>query len=182
MEALFPRWTNSVAGASVAGVVAVLAAVPVLAMTLVRSPWITSVGETVEQPVQFDHRHHVRDDGISCLYCHFEAERSRYAGVPPTSVCMGCHGQIYTDAPLLAPVRESALRGEPIPWRQIHVLPDFVFFDHGSHVLRGVDCSHCHGAVETMPQVVRVAPLTMRWCLDCHRENGGPTTCSACHR
>jgi hypothetical protein len=151
-------------------------------MGFVRSPYVTHQGESPEQPVDFDHRHHVRDDGIGCLYCHWEAETTRFAGVPPTSVCMGCHAQIRTESPLLDPVRASAYGGGPIRWRRVHDLPDFVFFDHSSHVSQGVDCAECHGDVSSMAAVVRVQPLTMRWCLSCHRDHGATTSCTACHR
>jgi hypothetical protein len=95
---------------------------------------------------------------------------------------MGCHAQIRTESPLLAPLRASAFSGVPVRWRRVHDLPDFVFFDHGSHVHRGVDCAECHGDVSGMAGVERVAPLTMQWCVGCHRERGASTTCTACHR
>jgi hypothetical protein len=123
----------------------------------------------VEQPVEFDHRHHVRDDGIDCRYCHENAERSNYAGVPPTSRCMDCHAQVWTRAALLEPVRRSAAQALPIRWRRVHRLPDFVYFDHAAHTARGVGCASCHGRVDQMAKVVQQAPLTMAWCLDCHR-------------
>jgi hypothetical protein len=83
---------------------------------------------------------------------------------------MGCHGQIWNESPLLEPVRRSFFSGEPIPWRRVHVLAQFVFFNHRVHVGRGVGCVSCHGPVDTMPQVFPIAPLTMGWCLDCHRD------------
>jgi hypothetical protein len=124
----------------------------------------------VQQPVPFDHRHHVRDDGIDCLYCHYEAPRSKFAGVPPTSVCMGCHGQVWQESDRLAPLRASWFDGEPLHWRHVHRLPDFVYFDRSAHVGHGVGCVECHGRVDQMAAVYAVAPLTMQWCLDCHRD------------
>jgi hypothetical protein len=111
----------------------------------------------------------VQDDGIDCGYCHYDAERSRYAGVPPTEVCMGCHSQIWNQSPLLATVRASMFQGSPIVWNRVHQLPDFVQFEHAPHLGKGIGCVSCHGRLDTMAQVYAVAPLTMQWCLDCHR-------------
>lgn len=182
MQALFPRWSNSVARGVLASGAAGLVGFPALCMGLVRTPWITHVGQELDQPIPFDHRHHVRDDGIACLYCHWEAERTRFAGIPPTVVCMGCHAQIRTEAPALDPLWASANTGQPIRWRRVHDLPDFVFFDHSSHIHRGVDCTVCHGDVSGMASVVRVSPLTMQWCLSCHRSHGASVDCATCHR
>jgi cytochrome c7-like protein len=135
----------------------------------VRTPWNTGQFAPVAQPVQFDHRHHVVDDQIDCVYCHAGAETTALAGVPATDVCMGCHVQIWQDSPLLETVRRSYFSGEPIAWQRVHRLPDFVYFNHSVHVRRGVGCASCHGRVDQMARVYQVAPLTMDWCLDCHR-------------
>jgi len=140
-----------------------------LLMVYMRTPYITKVGVPVGQPVMFDHRHHVVDDGIDCRYCHYTVEKERSAGMPPTSLCMNCHNQIWNSSPLLAPVRESYFTGKPIEWRRVHVLPDFVYFDHSIHVNKGVGCVSCHGRVDQMAQTEKAEPLTMIWCLDCHR-------------
>src|SRR4051812_37211066 len=107
MEPLFPRWTNSLARASLVVVALAGIGLPVLGMAEVRAPWMTREGRASEQPVAFDHRHHVRDDAIDCLYCHVDATRSRYAGIPSTDVCMGCHAQVWNESAMLAPVRAS---------------------------------------------------------------------------
>jgi hypothetical protein len=138
-------------------------------MAWVRSPQVTGQFEPVSQPVMFDHRHHVSDAAIDCRYCHSGAENTRYAGVPPTSVCMGCHGQVWNDSPLLAPVQESWFQERPIAWNRVHRLPSFVYFDHSIHLHKGVGCVECHGRVDEMALVEQIAPLTMEWCLDCHR-------------
>ncbi|MBX3187872.1 MAG: cytochrome c3 family protein [Labilithrix sp.] len=142
---------------------------PALAIAWARTPYATGQNEPPPQPVKFDHRHHVRDDGIDCLYCHAEAQIAPRAGVPSTATCMGCHAQIWSDSPNLALVRASYFGGEPIVWRRVTTMPDFVFFDHSIHLAKGVGCVTCHGRVDEMAQVYAVAPLTMRWCLDCHR-------------
>ena len=128
-----------------------------------------AVGTPVEQVVPFSHKHHVGDDGIDCRYCHTSVETSAFAGIPPTHTCMTCHSQLFTQEPVLAPVVQSLRSGKPIRWKRIHDLPDFVYFNHGIHVAKGVGCEECHGRVDRMPLTWRVAPLTMQWCLDCHR-------------
>ncbi len=128
-----------------------------------------AVGEPLPQPIPFSHKHHVADDGIDCRYCHTTVETQAAAGLPSTMVCLSCHSQLYADQPLLAQLQRSAATGEPIAWRRLHQLPDFVFFDHSVHVARGVACIECHGRIDQMPLTWRAAPLQMRWCLDCHR-------------
>jgi hypothetical protein len=183
VKALFPRWTNSVVPAALLATGATVAGVPALTMAWVRTPWVTRVGVPVDQPVEFDHRHHVRDDGIQCEYCHATAERSPYAGIPSTDVCMGCHSQIWDDSPLLEPVAASAWSGRPIEWQRVAILPDFVYFRHDGHLAAGVPCESCHGAVDEMPKVWAATSFAMGWCLDCHREHrGAPTDCDGCHR
>jgi hypothetical protein len=153
----------------VAAVAAALA-VPTAMMLWVRTPYVTKEDEPVEQPIAFDHRHHVRDEGIDCLYCHSDAARAKAAGVPPTALCMHCHAQVWQRAERLAPVRASFFDDRPIHWRRVHQLPDFVYFDHSAHVSHGVGCVECHGRIDLMAAVHPVAPLTMKWCLDCHRD------------
>jgi hypothetical protein len=159
-------WLRSSIAALIA---AVLLGVPGVLMGWVRSPLHTRVGEAIDQPVEFDHRHHVRDDAIDCKFCHYDVTRAPTAGVPETALCMGCHAQIWSDSPLLEPVRESYFSGRPIEWRRVHDLPDFVFFNHSIHVKKGVGCESCHGRVDQMSRVHAVASLHMGWCLDCHR-------------
>jgi predicted CXXCH cytochrome family protein len=192
VPALFPPWSNTPYRIAIAFVALTLVAAIAAPILLVRTPYSTQQFRPVGQPVEFDHRHHVRDDGIDCRYCHPGAESQARAGIPATEVCVGCHGQIWNDSPLLAPVRESFATGTPIRWRRVHDLPDFVYFHHGVHTQAGVGCASCHGAVERMARVYRVAPMTMGWCLDCHRDPPGPadhgravtrlSTCTACHR
>jgi hypothetical protein len=123
----------------------------------------------IEQPVPFSHQHHVRDDGIDCRYCHASVETSPTAGIPPLETCMTCHSQLFTDAPVLAPLVAAYRSRKPLAWQRVHDLPDFVFFDHAIHVNKGVGCTTCHGPVDRMPLTWRVASLDMQWCLDCHR-------------
>jgi hypothetical protein len=170
MANLFPPGANTAFRVALAGALGGVVGTPALLMILVRSPLGTGEGELVPQPLQFDHRHHAGDEGIDCRYCHYEVERSAYAGVPPTSLCMGCHAQVWNRSPQLDPVRESVTRNVPIRWQRVNNLPDFVYFDHAIHVNKGVGCETCHGRVDRMAVVAQAAPLTMQWCLDCHRD------------
>jgi hypothetical protein len=134
------------------------------------SDYQSRVGWTVEQPIPFSHAHHVGGLGIDCRFCHSTVETSAHAGFPSTHVCMTCHSQIWTNAPMLAPVRASLASGRPLVWNRVSKLPDFVFFNHSIHIDRGVACVECHGRVDRMPLLARAYPFEMRFCLDCHRD------------
>jgi len=133
------------------------------------SSYATLVGWVRHQPVPFSHEHHVGALGIDCRYCHTTVETSASAGFPPTHVCMTCHSQVWTGAPMLAPVRQSLADNTPLRWNRVARLPDYVFFNHSIHVARGVPCVTCHGRVDKMPLMTRAHPFQMQWCLDCHR-------------
>jgi len=138
-----------------------------------RTKWERRVGMVIDQPVPFSHQHHVGGLGIGCLMCHSKVEAGWNAGLPPTYTCMTCHSQIWTNAQLLAPVRESLATGKPMFWGRVTNLPDYVYFPHSIHVAKGVGCSTCHGPVAEMPLMYKAKTMTMQWCLDCHR-NPGP--------
>jgi hypothetical protein len=125
--------------------------------------------DPVDQPVPFSHQHHVAEVGLDCRYCHTSVEESSFAGFPPTHTCMTCHSQLFRTTPMLAPVRNSLAQDKPMRWTRVHDLPDFAFFDHAVHIHKGIGCSSCHGQVDRMQLTAREKPLTMRWCLDCHR-------------
>lgn len=134
-----------------------------------RTPFYTNQAYPIQQPIQFDHRHHASDDGIDCRYCHNLVDRSYTAGIPSSERCMGCHAQIWNKSPLLEPVRASFFQDKPLVWKRVHTLPDFVYFNHAAHIGKGVGCRTCHGRVDQMPSIEQVAPLNMGWCLGCHR-------------
>ncbi len=138
----------------------------------VRSPMARGMQDPIEQPVQFDHRHHTRDEGIDCRFCHNTVDRSPHAGIPETQLCMNCHSQIWNQSPILEPVRRSFFEGKAIPWKKVNDVPDFVYFNHAIHVNKGVGCVTCHGRVDEMPAVEKAKTLTMSFCLDCHRDPG----------
>ncbi len=134
-----------------------------------RSPYVTSQYVAVDQPVQFSHEHHVSELGLDCRYCHTSVEVSSFAGIPPTETCMTCHSQIWRDSPMLAPIRDSLRKNEPVRWNRVHEVPDYAYFNHKVHVNKGVGCASCHGRVDKMPLIWKDQPLTMEWCLSCHR-------------
>lgn len=134
------------------------------------NPRTTDVGYMPVQPVPYSHALHVGQLGIDCRYCHSTVEVAAQAAIPPTQTCMNCHAKIRTQSPKLLPVRESYATGLPVRWKRVHDLPDFVFFNHSAHVSRGVGCVECHGRVDKMEVVYQQEPLSMAWCLDCHRD------------
>lgn len=134
-----------------------------------RSPYVTRVDTPLEQPVPFSHEHHVNELGIDCRYCHSSVDKSSNAGFPPTHTCMSCHSQIWSNSPLLEPVRESYEKNVPLKWQYLNKLPDFVFFNHSIHIKKGVSCNICHGPIQSMQMTARGKAFEMRWCLECHR-------------
>src|SRR5712672_505717 len=151
MPQIFHRSTNTMSRATIFGAVFVVAALGWVAMEIQRSPYVTYAGVRRPQPVPFSHQHHVSGLGLDCRYCHSSVETSSFAGIPPTHTCMSCHSQVWTDAPMLAPVRQSLATQKPLVWKRVNQLPDFVFFNHSIHVQKGIGCSTCHGRVDQMP-------------------------------
>lgn len=167
---IFPPSANSIAKAVIVGVVLLVAVLGAAGWEFYNSPYATRQHVVVVQPIPFSHEHHVGRLGIDCRYCHTSVEEDAFAGIPPTETCMNCHSQIWANQPMLAPVRESFRTGKPLVWHRVHNLADFVYFDHHVHVAKGVGCAECHGPIDSMPLTYQAAPLTMSWCLDCHRD------------
>lgn len=141
--------------------------------TLILLNWtdyVTGENRFVRQPVPFSHRHHTAEIGIDCRYCHTGVERSYAAGLPPTKTCMTCHSQLYDAQEMLAPIRASWVGGTRLDWNRVHDLADYAYFNHSTHVTNGIACTECHGAVGEMRLIRQVAPLSMGWCLECHRD------------
>ncbi|CAM4278497.1 c-type cytochrome [Zobellia roscoffensis] len=149
------------------------------------------------QPIHYSHRIHAGDNKIECKYCHSSARVSKTSGIPALNVCMNCHKSIYqvADETLEEGKREYGVdynkeikklyaavgwdeenqkytgESQPVKWVRIHNLPDFAYFNHSQHVsVAGIECQHCHGPVEEMEIMYQYAPLTMGWCVNCHRE------------
>ena len=169
MSQIFPKSANAAVRSTLFAVLTLVLFLGWVVFTLMRSSWVTKQSETVTQPIQFSHAHHVGGIGIDCRYCHTSVEKSSFAGIPPTKTCMNCHAQLWTDAPMLEPVRESYRTGKAIEWVRVHKVADFVYFNHSIHVKKGIGCVTCHGRVDQMPLTWRVNTLYMEWCLECHR-------------
>lgn len=169
MPQYFSKSANTIARFSLVAVITVVILVAWGGAMIVRSPYETLQNVPREQPVPFSHEHHVGGLGIDCRYCHTTVEYSSFANIPPTKVCMNCHSQMWAVSPELEPVRESYRTGVSIAWTRVHDLPEYVYFNHSIHVNKGVGCSTCHGRVDKMPLTWQAQPLTMEWCLDCHR-------------
>src|SRR5919202_4030572 len=169
MPQLFRPSSNTIAKVTIVSVISLVASTIAVAYIADRGPWSTSVALAPVQPIEFSHKHHVKDDGIDCRYCHTSVETSGFAGLPPTETCMTCHSQIWTTASATKPIRDSWQSGKSIEWVRVHDLPDFVYFNHSIHVNKGIGCSSCHGQVNNMPLMYQVASLQMEWCVQCHR-------------
>jgi hypothetical protein len=164
----FPEWTQRFL--PLVGLL--LAGGPVYLVTLVycgKSAEAVRIGYRPHQPVPYSHARHAGELGIDCRYCHNTVERAARAAIPPAATCMNCHTHILPADDRLKPVREAVEKGTPIRWVRVHDLPDYVYFNHSAHVTRGVGCESCHGRIDEMAEVYQAKPLTMSWCLECHR-------------
>ena len=168
MAVIFPRWSNLVPLAIVAGAPLIVGAA-VFGFTYWASPSYTDVGYAPKQPVPFSHQIHAGQLGMDCRYCHNTVEAASHAAVPPAGTCMNCHSVIKAEAEVLAPIRESFENDNPVEWVRVHMLPDYAYFDHSVHLAAGVGCQSCHGRIDQMKVVTQDQPLSMGWCLDCHR-------------
>src|SRR5579871_2499815 len=169
MPQIFHRSTNSISRITIILSVVLVSGLLFAAAELQRSPYYSWRGVSRVQPVPFSHQHHVGGLGLDCRYCHTSVETSNFAGIPPTKTCMNCHAQIWTNAPMLEPVRESYRSGRSLVWTRVNAVPDYVYFDHSIHINKGVGCNDCHGPVDRMPLMYAANTLQMEFCLNCHR-------------
>ena len=170
MAQVFHRSINWAAKLSILFVLALAGLSLAILLNINRLDYVSHVGLAKDQPVPFSHKHHVTGMGIDCRYCHTSVEESSFAGIPPVETCMGCHSLVWTEAPLLEPVRAAWRDQVPLQWTRVHDLPDFVYFRHDIHVAKGIGCTSCHGPVDQMPLMYKENTLNMEWCLECHRE------------
>lgn len=168
MSKLFPKSANRLP-LQIIVYLFVLGGIVTAATTYYATPKYTRVGYAPVQPVPFNHALHNGQLGIDCRFCHSAVEESGHANVPTAQTCMNCHSAIKTQSPLLAPVRASYESGDPVEWVRVHEAPDYVYFNHAVHVNRGVSCVECHGQINEMDVVTHAKPLSMGFCLDCHR-------------
>ena len=169
MSQIFHRSSNIWSKVSILASLVFVGFLGWVVVTLSWSGYVTGQGVTVDQPVQFSHAHHVGAMGIDCRYCHTTVEESAFANIPPTKTCMNCHSQIWTNAPILEPVRASFREDKPVRWVRVHDLPDFVYFNHSIHIKKGMGCETCHGRIDDMPLTLQENTLQMEWCINCHR-------------
>lgn len=168
MAQIFSQWANEIPRQLLLGLI-IFATAAVAGVWYYFSPEYTDVGYAPEQPVPFSHKLHAGELDFDCQYCHTNVSDSKHANVPATETCMNCHSQIKTDSPRLEKIRDSWETGEAIEWIRVHNLPDYAYFNHAAHVNVGVGCESCHGRIDRMDVVQQVEPLSMSWCLDCHR-------------
>jgi menaquinone reductase, multiheme cytochrome c subunit len=166
---IFPEWTETLKKAIKVLVIGAPIYLVLLLVLGVGDGKAIRIGYQPEQPVPYSHARHAGELGIDCRYCHSTVEKGAKAAIPSANICMNCHSQVLADDPRLLPIRQAYAEGTPVRWVRVHDLPDFVYFNHSAHVTRGVGCEQCHGRVDTKVKVDQETPLTMSWCLDCHR-------------
>ena len=172
MSNIFPKAANTLPLQIIVYLV-VLSGIVTAGANYYMTPKYTRVGYAPVQPVPYSHALHAGQLGIDCRYCHSNIEKSGVANLPTAQTCMNCHNQVKKDSPLLAVVRHSYETGEAVPWVKIHQVPDYAYFNHAIHVNRGVSCVECHGKINEMEVVAHAKPLSMGFCLDCHRDPAG---------
>ena len=168
MPQYFPPNTNAFVRWAILGggafLVALAVALPIFARTM-----NNAVGVPVPQPIDFAHNLHAAQLGIDCRYCHTSVEVAATASVPPSETCMTCHSQVRVGDPQLAELWSSWENGRPVSWNRVHNVPEYTYFDHSAHIASGVGCSDCHGRVDQMGGIWKAEPMTMGWCMECHR-------------
>jgi menaquinone reductase, multiheme cytochrome c subunit len=165
---IFPEWTETLKK----WVNLLVMGAPVYLVALIAygvTPEAIRIGYQPEQPVPYSHALHAGELGIDCRYCHSVVERSNKAAVPPAGVCMNCHSTVKKDSDALLPIREAFAEQQAVKWVRVTDLPDYVYFNHSAHVNASVGCETCHGRVDQMVKVFQAKPLTMAWCIDCHK-------------
>jgi hypothetical protein len=165
---IFPEWTETLKK----WLRILVLGAPVYLVALVAygvKPEAIRIGYQPEQPVPYSHALHAGELGLDCRYCHSTVEVSGKASIPPAATCMNCHAQVKPNSPKLLPVRQAFAEDVPLRWVRVHDLPDYVYFNHSIHVAKGVGCETCHGRVDQMEVVQQAKPLTMEWCIGCHR-------------
>lgn len=168
MPQYFPPNSNAFAKWSILGGVIFLSLL-LLSLVFYARTFRNRVNVPVQQPVGYQHALHVSELGLDCRYCHTSVEVAASANIPPTEVCMTCHSQVRVGAPALAAVQASWDNGTSIEWNRVHDLADFVYFNHSAHINKGVGCATCHGRIDRMNEIWKAEPMTMGWCLECHR-------------
>jgi hypothetical protein len=167
---VFPQWTETLKK----WINAIVIGAPFYLVGLIAygvTPEAIRIGYQPDQPVPYSHALHAGELGIDCRYCHSTVERAARAAVPPATTCMNCHSQVKKDSDVLLPIRQAfSDNNEAVHWTRVHDLPDYVYFNHMAHVNAAIGCEECHGRIDQMVKVYQAKPLTMGWCIDCHRD------------
>jgi menaquinone reductase, multiheme cytochrome c subunit len=166
---IFPEWTETLKK----WVNLLVLGAPVYLVALVAygvTPDALRIGYQPDQPVPYSHALHAGELGLDCRYCHTTVERTGEAAVPPAATCMNCHSTVKKDSDVLLPIRAAFAENQPVHWTRVHDLPDYVYFNHEAHVNATIGCESCHGRIDQMVKVYQAKPLTMQWCLECHRD------------
>lgn len=166
--------------------ISIISVITVVIFYLATMPSV-GVGYAPPQPIPFSHKLHAGERKIECAYCHSQVGEAQHSNVPPVSTCINCHQVVKTDSPHIQKLLEAYNTNTPIEWVNVYVLPDYVYFNHERHIKAGVSCTHCHGNVQEMDVVYQAKPLTMGFCVNCHRSKSTPEKqvsieCSTCHR
>jgi len=169
MPSIFPKWANQL-GPKLLIAGGLIGTLVTAGVSYYFTPEYIRVGYQPIQPVPFSHKVHADQLGLDCRYCHNNVDKSWFSNIPSASTCMNCHSVILKDDPRLQLVRDSFQSGNPIPWVQVHKVPDYVYFNHSVHVNRGISCVSCHGQINEMEEVHHAKSLSMGFCLDCHRK------------
>lgn len=164
------------------GLVSLLVLLLLFVAALVLYGVLYPTGMGISQPIPFSHRVHVHTKKISCLMCHSQVATSARAGIPPLQTCLLCHERIIRTHPYIVKLREHFRQGKPIIWERVNWVPEFVYFNHSVHIIKGIDCGVCHGDVSRMDRVVPQQEFQMGFCVECHRRNNATHDCLGCHR
>lgn len=165
----FPEWTETLKK----WISLLVIGAPIYLVALVAygvTPQALRIGYQPDQPVPYSHALHAGELGIDCRYCHSTVERAGEAAIPPAATCMNCHASVRKDSDALLPIRAAFAENTPVRWTRVHDVPDYVYFNHQAHVNAAVGCETCHGRIDLMVKVYQKKPLTMEWCVDCHRD------------
>ena len=190
-------WNRKWTGAVIVPVILIALCVFIYALTHQKLEIGYNKGYQPDQPIPFSHQLHAGQYKMDCRYCHTSVEESRYASVPSLNICMNCHINIKVESPWIQKLRKAFDEDKPIQWQKVHLLADFVKFNHAPHIKALTDgqtipdssvyrqsCQTCHGKVEEMPIVFQTETLSMGWCIDCHRQEENKPwllQCSTCH-
>jgi len=164
----FPEWTETLK--KWVNLLALGAPVYIVALVAYGvTPQALRIGYQPDQPVHYSHALHAGELGMDCRYCHSTVERAGEAAVPPAQTCMNCHSTVKKDSEELLPIRQAYGEGTAVKWTRVHDVPDYVYFNHEAHTNATIGCETCHGRIDQMVKVFQAEPLTMEWCVNCHR-------------